>query len=936
MYCVKNYLYQVLTLYLIQLCVFLHWSQALHKPEGLTYIHTEKTDVHFTNIIYATRHDRKRSSPDSLPESLDVHFRVRDNHLNLRMYRNTKLSSDVPIYLHNSTADENRHWPNVQSPSAFYQDVGNMASFHLECVSNDDGTCGEFELFGTFYIEDEFYILESDTVTDGPNSIKTTRPYRISQPLVPLHFSNDQSSTEQLSSKSSLNRRTGRRRRATGSYTVELFVVTDYSVYTFWYDASSQTTNQGKRNDAINKIRTFVAFHINGIDARYASLNLGYTIDVTFAGLYIAENAASSSWTETVKSSIGTVDVNVVIGNFRQWVQSETAAGNIPAHDHAMLFSRYDFISQGNSDNIGYAFKGEMCTTASQSIVEDRFNFIVETTAAHELGHSLGAKHDGIENSCFAQNANIMAISSSAKTGNTAKNPWIFSSCSASEINDLLNTLNSNGNNCLLTTNSQTDPNQINSYKATQIGQLFDVNQQCVKAFGQGSYMCLNFYTDYETICTGLWCKSPTSTACRLVIPADGTTCNTLKWCEQGNCLTSNNAPNLPSTCLYGDSKGIVYNTFTCQDIGTQVPWACYSYNTSCCTTCQSLHTGQNGCEYGDRTDCSAISSNQCYAGDNANLCCKTCQDFHTGIPGCEYGDQADCTGVVPSQCYTGNNANICCQTCLGYYTAIPGCLYGDKSVGCNHTKCGTYSQANLDICCFTCYPGTPPSTLGPVTIPPTTQEIVTTTLPTTSTIGPATSDPPTTVSVTQTTVVPVNNTTFPTAKTNLPAWIIPVAATAAGIVIILVLVCVACYCLRTRKPKPTKPPGRGPSTISRGGIGGARHQSFTGTTNVAYQMDSVPGTDHYNYISPQNVSGPRISAVSRQLPPPARPPPRRPPQPSTRPTTGQDRSFIKSNTTSQPASSPHEYVEVTDYQALQARQSTKSRTYESLKYPHS
>ncbi|XP_021370783.1 A disintegrin and metalloproteinase with thrombospondin motifs 2-like isoform X2 [Mizuhopecten yessoensis] len=911
-------LYYVLIYHLLLLCSYLHDCQALHKPTGLTYTYTERTDVHFTNIIYAKTEVRerrsaygKRRTTDRLPNTLNAHFSVDDKNVDLRLYKNSKLSLDVPIYYHNATGIT-RHLADVPITSAFYQDVDNKASFHVECLNNIDGlTCTELELFGTFYIEDEFYILESETVSSSNYSdlANTTRPYNIYQPRVPLQFVNDHSNTEPLRGRSSPYSSTGRSKRATGRYTVELFVVTDYSVYKFWYDASTQTTNQGKRNDAINKIRTFVGFHINGIDARYESLlNAGFTIDVTFAGLYIAESAASSSWTETVKTDDGTVNVKTVINNFRLWVQSENQAGNIPEHDHAMLFSRYDFTSNGNSDNIGYAYQGAMCTPTSQSIVEDQFNFIVETTAAHELGHSFGAKHDGIDNECLADNTNIMSASSSAQTGNKARNPWIFSSCSAIEINSLLDNLNRNVNNCLLTTNSQTNPNELDPYLATEIGQMFDVNQQCVEAIGQGSYMCLQLYTDFETICTGLWCKSVTSTQCTLVLPADGTTCNTSKWCQQGSCVTSSNAPALPSTCLYGDSKGLVSTGYTCAGIGTTTPWSCYTHNSSCCETCQSIATGRNGCEYGDKTDCTAITSGAgCYY--NQDLCCGTCENYKTGITGCDYGDRGDCTGLTASQCYAGNNTNICCQTCLAYYTGIPGCLYGDKATGCQVTRCSTYSQTNLNSCCYTCYAGTLPTTRGPVTQPLTTQAPVSTTKATVSTVPPETT-----------------------------AWIIPVAATACGIILLLVLVGAICYCQRARKPNKAKAPQRGSSTISRNEFGRARPESFSGIANIAYQAQTVPGTDPYNYISPVNVSGPRLSAISMKKPPPARPPPRRPTQPlsSINSSGGQHPSVIRSaGPHPTPPSSPHEYVEITNYEKLQARPSTMSRAYESLKHPN-
>ena len=36
---------------------------------------------------------------------------------------------------------------------------------------------------------------------------------------------------------------------------------------------------------------------------------------------------------------------------------------------------------------IGQAYLGAMCSSLSQSIVRDNFNFITQTVAAHEIGH---------------------------------------------------------------------------------------------------------------------------------------------------------------------------------------------------------------------------------------------------------------------------------------------------------------------------------------------------------------------------------------------------------------------------------------------------------------------------------------------------------------------------------------------------------------------
>lgn len=52
-----------------------------------------------------------------------------------------------------------------------------------------------------------------------------------------------------------------------------------------------------------------------------------------------------------------------------------------------LLTIRYDLKSQGSSSNKGLAWVAVLCESQSVSIVEDDFDFVILTVAAHELGH---------------------------------------------------------------------------------------------------------------------------------------------------------------------------------------------------------------------------------------------------------------------------------------------------------------------------------------------------------------------------------------------------------------------------------------------------------------------------------------------------------------------------------------------------------------------
>ncbi|XP_033728947.1 A disintegrin and metalloproteinase with thrombospondin motifs 18-like [Pecten maximus] len=370
-------------------------------------------------------------------------------------------------------------------------------------------------------------------------------------------------------------------KRSVTNHELEFLVVTDYSVYKYWYDVSTASTSSAKAIEAKESIRQYYAYVINEIDMKYSDLQSSViSIDVVLADIVIADTVASSPWTEDTVVD-GKVDAATVLVNFTTWHQTAT---NLPGHDHAMLFSKYDFtaviggtVSGGVA---GLAFRPGICKTNNVAVCEDKFNFNMMTTAAHELGHNLGSPHDGIYNLslCNSSFGYIMAPVTLTMTEDDASNPWIFSSCSVTSFEDQIATLNSQGNNCLLTLSKPLDPTALTPYDQEIPGQLTPPDEQCARLEGNGSFLCRRFYEkDYSTMCYAMYCQDLESNLCFNYVPATGTTCGDHKWCVRGVCVYNSTAP-ASLGCQFGDRSS------TC-DVTK-----CDTYSSTrlanCCETC--------------------------------------------------------------------------------------------------------------------------------------------------------------------------------------------------------------------------------------------------------------------------------------------------------------------------------------------------------------
>ncbi|CAC5368031.1 unnamed protein product [Mytilus coruscus] len=581
------------------------------RPEVQSSIRVELLDNNIYRRSVSSKYD------------ISLKFSLSSKPVILKLQQNVQLSSRIPVYVfaHNGSIIREDLHTDLHDVN-YYYDTSNGASFYIESI---DGL--RSHMYGTFHFENEEYILEfknnNSVVThkesQQPKSIYHFKIWKTPSPKPknlkdPIYTNIDKTFPEH------------RRKKRAPSYNVEVLFVVDYSIYKHWYDK-----NRGSSAKAIHSIRQLYAFVVNGMDGRYKSMSPNF-IGIAFAGLIVCKTPSESEWTESLRQTHETpnlVNAHEALEKFKNWVQKQN---DLPSNDHVMLLTRYSLSSLQSSSLQGYAYVGAICSQSSQSIMEESDDYSMITVAAHELGHSLGASHDGEGNSCRKDAYFIMAATNQPSMGNP--NPWRFSSCSVDYFHQTIRRLDSKRKNCLTSFGPQYNPNEIVPYLSKLPGELYTADEQCQSRNGAKSSLCREQYKgDYRQMCGLMWCRDDKTQGCNSMVPADGTLCDSKHWCRNGVCTYSSAAASTPARCAHGDYVGSMDNRGnTCPQIVAKDKTECYRdrIGISCCASCAKVSSGVTGCLYGDRLPSSLCNKTACpyYTKDELSHCCKTCSAY--------------------------------------------------------------------------------------------------------------------------------------------------------------------------------------------------------------------------------------------------------------------------------------------------------------------
>lgn len=324
------------------------------------------------------------------------------------------------------------------------------------------------------------------------------------------------------------SRKTGKsrhKRQAPFMIFPEILVIVDYDGYRL----------HGEDNIAIKR---YVISFWNGVDLRYKLLN-GPSVKISIAGIIISRGRDATPYLERNRVGRDAIDAASALTDMGKYLFLER---RLPVYDIAVAITKLDMCRRKtqrgdcNRGTAGFAYVGGACVVNkrlekvnSVAIVEDTGGFSGIIVAAHELGHLLGAVHDGSPPPSYLGGPG--AVKCSWEDGfimsdlrHTSKG-FKWSRCTVRQFQHFLN-----GETATCMYNS---PHEEESLPRVLPGKLLSLDAQCRK--DRGTSAC---FKD-DRVCAQLFCFDAGSGYCVSYRPAaEGSRCGDNQMCLNGQCVS--------------------------------------------------------------------------------------------------------------------------------------------------------------------------------------------------------------------------------------------------------------------------------------------------------------------------------------------------------------------------------------------------------------
>ena len=305
----------------------------------------------------------------------------------------------------------------------------------------------------------------------------------------------------------------------------EVLVIVDYDTYAVHnYDAATA--------------KRYIMSFMNAIDLRYKQVSFP-KITIKVAGIVISKSKEATPYLENNLVEGIYLDAVSALSSIGRYLYNEN---RLPSYDAALVMTKRDMCTRNgnwgscNKVTAGYAYVGGGCSISkyfskinSVALVEDSGGFSGIIVATHELGHLMGAVHDGSPPASYVGGPGALSCAwTDGYIMSDLRRDYKGLQWSSCSLNQFSHFANDRRSACM-----QNYPTQSQDVRSGSVlpGKLISLDAQCKR--DRGSSAC---FKDHR-VCAELYCFEQASGYCVSFRPAaEGSACGQGMHCRNGFC----------------------------------------------------------------------------------------------------------------------------------------------------------------------------------------------------------------------------------------------------------------------------------------------------------------------------------------------------------------------------------------------------------------